>query len=86
MHIVAYHVLMEDENMEFYVDLDGKFEIPLLSAMVHIHKLYFVRFVTFEALFVHGKLYACPQSKRVMKIIVGREILCTWPGSLRVLL
>jgi hypothetical protein len=32
MHIVAYHVLMEDENMEFYVDLDGKFEIPLLSA------------------------------------------------------
>jgi hypothetical protein len=39
MHIVAYHVLMEDENMEFYVDLDEKFEIPLLSAMVHIHKL-----------------------------------------------
>jgi hypothetical protein len=54
---------MEDENMEFYVDLDGKFEIPLLSAVVHIHKLYFVRFVPFEALFVHGKLYAVPNLK-----------------------
>jgi hypothetical protein len=45
-----------------------------------------VRFVPFEALFVHGKLYASPQSKRVMKISVGREILCTWLGSLIVLL
>jgi hypothetical protein len=63
MHIVAYHAPMEDENMEFYVDLDGKFEIPLLSAMVHIQKLYFVRFVPFEALFVHGKLYAVPNLK-----------------------
>jgi hypothetical protein len=63
MHIVAYHAPMEDENMEFYVDLDGKFEIPLLSAVVHIHKLYFVRFVPFEALFVHGKLYAVPNLK-----------------------
>jgi hypothetical protein len=47
---------------KFYVDLDGKFEIPLLSAMVHIHKLYFVRFVPFEALFVHGKTICGPQS------------------------
>jgi hypothetical protein len=31
MHIVAYHVPMDDENMEFYVDLDGKFEIPLFK-------------------------------------------------------
>jgi hypothetical protein len=49
--------------MEFYVDLDGKFEIPLLSAMVHIHKLDFVMFVPFDALFVHGKLYVVPNLK-----------------------
>jgi len=49
--------------MEFYVYLDGKFEIPLLSAMVHIHKLDFVMFVPFHALFVHGKLYVVPNLK-----------------------
>jgi hypothetical protein len=54
---------MEDENMEFFVDLDGKFEIPLLSEMVLIHKLYLVRFVPFEALFVHVKLYVVPNLK-----------------------
>jgi hypothetical protein len=79
MHIVAYHVLMEDENMEFYVDLDWKFEIPLLSAMVHIHKLYFVRFVTFEALFVHGKLYAVPNLNDHAYLVI-----CMWVENYRI--
>jgi len=82
MHIVAYHVLMEDENMEFYVDLDGKFEIPLLSAMVHIHKLYFVRFVPFEALFVHGKLYAVPNLKGWWKSVLVVKYFVLGLGAL----